>query len=156
MPLFGENLTFCIFIRSITSAFELIMFLNLVSPKFTTNSDDITINIFPSITHYKHAGPLLTTHVAVRHGHHFYGGTVPIHTTANNPTFTTLLLPRFRQVTINGVAIPYVPIRHRGVGRAMEDDLPIPTASVRPPYTFRFRRAVPLYITYFLGTWAPT
>jgi len=40
MPLFGENVTFCTFIRSITSTLDLIMHSNLVPSIFTNNSDD--------------------------------------------------------------------------------------------------------------------
>jgi len=84
------------------------MHSSLVSSDFNTNSDDVTNTFFPSITHYKRTGILLTTYVAVRHGHHLYGGgTVPIHTAANNPTITPLLHPTFRQVTITDVAIQY-------------------------------------------------
>jgi len=50
MPLFGENLTFCIFIRSITSTFELVMHSNLVPFNFPNNSDDVKLT-FPSFTH---------------------------------------------------------------------------------------------------------
>ena len=75
MPLFGTYLIFCIFMRSITSAFELITLSHLVSSNFTILIEDVT-----------HAGfPLLlttTTYVAVLHGHHLNGGNVPIHTAA--------------------------------------------------------------------------
>ena len=67
MPLLGIYFIFCIFLRTITSAFELIMYSYLVSSNLTTYIDDVT-----------HAGfrVLLTTttYVAVHHGHHLYGG----------------------------------------------------------------------------------
>ena len=48
MPLFGTYLIFFAFIRPITSAFEIIMNLYMVSFNFTTHTDDVT--------HYKRAG----------------------------------------------------------------------------------------------------
>ena len=115
------------------------MHSHLVSFNFTNNSDDVTITFFPSITHYKHAGLLLIKYVAARHGHHLYGGTVPIHTAANDPTFTPLLLPTFSQVTVTGVAI-LSSGRRAGYGGCLYQFLRHPFF---PPHTYRFRRTEP-------------
>jgi len=64
------------------------------------------------------ASLLLTTYIAVRHGAHIYGGNVPIHTAA----FLTHIAydrSKFTDTPFNTVL--HVPIRHRGVGRAVQD-----------------------------------
>jgi len=83
---FGEKLTFCFFIRSITSTLELIVHSNFISSYFTSNFGDFNLT-FASFTFWKPAGGLfllLTTHtyVAVR------PDPVPIRTVARLPYCT--------------------------------------------------------------------
>ena len=84
----------------------------LVSPNFTTNTDDVTIT-FPSVTHYKHAG--------FSSPHHIRWGTSRSPSVRRRFLHTHVGYDRSRFGDTPFFTVLHVPIRHRGVGRAMED-----------------------------------